>query len=280
LVRSLLYGCCQQLVLVLVAQILAKRPDRTGPQNTISRSWSCTFLAHTVLAKEYWTNYCKYVLGVRLLQQWTISLADLQRGHRLLCEFTQEFERLYYQRHADRIHFVQQSIHLLTHIASETIHIGPLLCYSQWTIETAIGNLGSKIRNDQDPYANIAQWGILCAQINSILAMFPHLNLCNDLDKLNSFPRGAKDLRQGYALLCVCQRTAKPVEEAEANTILRYWRENGWPNLDDWPQEVKRWSHLHLPNGQTACSRWYESQSSHSLWKMTCVKVHSSVLSH
>lgn len=45
-----------------------------------------------ILAKDYWMNYCKYVSGVRLLQQWTISPTNLQRGHKLLCEFTQEFE--------------------------------------------------------------------------------------------------------------------------------------------------------------------------------------------
>ena len=171
-----------------------------------------------ILAKEYWTNYCKYVSGIRLLQRWTISPADLQQGHKLLCEFTQEFEQLYYQRRADRIHFVRQSIHLLTHIASETIHIGPPLCYSQWTIETAIGNLGAEICNDQNPYANIAQQGVLCAQLNSILAIFPCLKLRSDSE--GSFPRGVKDLGQGYALLHACQKTVKPVKEEEANAIL------------------------------------------------------------
>ena len=225
-----------------------------------------------LLAKS-WQHY---VLGVCLLQQWTISPTDLQHGHRLLCEFTQEFEWLYYEQHPDCIHFVWQSIHLLTHIASETICIGPLSCYSQWTIETAIGNLGVEIHQDRDPYANIAQWGILCAQLNSILAMFPHLKLHKDL--MDSFPWGAKDLGQGYALLRACQKTAKPVKEAEASAILRYWEENGWPNLDDWPQEIKQWAHFHLPNGQTACSKWYESQSfpgTCRLRKTTCVKVHS-----
>ena len=234
-----------------------------------------------ILAKEYWMNYCKYVSGVRLLQRWIISPADLQCGHKLLCEFTQEFEHLYYQRRADRIHFVRQSIHLLTHIASETIRIGPLSCYSQWTIETAIGNLGAEIRQDHNPYANIAQRGILRAQLNSILAMFPQLRVREDPE--DSFPRGAKDLGEGYALLRACQKTAKPVEEAEATVILRYWEEHGWPNLDDWPRNVKRWARLRLPNGQTARSRWYESQSSHGtrkLRKTTCVTVCSSSLSH
>jgi len=65
-------------------------------------------LLRHILAKEYWTNYCKYVSGVRLLQRWTITPVDLQRGHKLLCEFTQEFERLYYQRRAERIHFIEK----------------------------------------------------------------------------------------------------------------------------------------------------------------------------
>jgi hypothetical protein len=234
-----------------------------------------------ILAKEYWVNYCKYVSGVRLLQQWTISRDDLQRGHKLLCDFVQEFERLYYQRRADRIHFVRHSIHLLTHIASETVRIGPLSCYSQWTIETAIGNLGAEIRQDRDPYANIAQRGILRAQLNSISAMFPHIKL--RIDPEDSFPRGAKDLGHGYALLHACQRTAKPVGEAEANAILRYWEDKGWPNMADWPHNVKRWARLRLPNGQTARSRWYESQTSHGtrrLRKTTCVKVCSFTLSY
>lgn len=91
--------------------------------------------------------------------------------------------------------------------------------------------------------------------------MFPNVKLGIDSD--DTLPQGAKDLRQGYALLHACQKMAKPVEEAEARTILRYWEAHGWPNMDDWPQDVKRWARLRLLNGQTVCSRWYESQSSH-----------------
>jgi hypothetical protein len=222
-----------------------------------------------ILSKDYWANYCKYVSGIRILQKWSISPGDLQLGHRLLCEFTYEFERLYYQRRADRIHFMRQSIHLLTHIASETIRIGPLSCYSQWTIETAIGNLGEEIRQDRDPYANVAQRGVLRAQLNSIHAMFPHLSLGNG----DNLPRGAKDLGDGYALLRACQNIAEPVTDAEANAILKYWGEMSWPNQDDWPRAVKRWSRLQLPNGQRARSNWYESHSTRSLRKTTSVRV-------
>jgi hypothetical protein len=60
------------------------------------------------------------------------------------------------------------------------------------------------------------------------MAMFPHLKLGDD----NSLPSGAKDLEEGYALLCVYQTTAKPVTNTKVNVILRYWEEKGWPNLD------------------------------------------------
>ena len=228
-------------------------------------------LLRHILPRKYWINLCKYVSGVRLLQQWVISPADLRQGHRLLCEFVKEFEELYYQRRKDRIHFVRHSIHLLTHIASETVRAGPPACYAQWTIETAIGNLGNEIRQDRDPYANIAQRGVLRTQINSILAMLPHLSL----DKSNSLPRGAKDLGHDYIFLRPCEDIARQVTVAEANAILAYWEKKGWPNQDAWPRAVKRWAHLKLPNGQKAHSRWYESRSTRNLRKTTCVKVSS-----
>ena len=230
-------------------------------------------LLRHILPGKYWVNFCKYVSGVRLLQQWAISPADLQQGHRLLCGFVKEFEELYYQRREDRIHFVRQSVHLLTHIASETIRAGPPACYAQWTIETAIGNLGNEIRQDRDPYANIAQCGVLRAQLNSILAMLPHLSLHDT--EMGSLPRGAKDIGQGYTLLRPCEDIARQVTEAEADAILTYWEERGWPNQDAWPRAVMRWAHLRLPNGQKARSRWYESRSTRPLRKTTCVKVRS-----
>jgi hypothetical protein len=71
-----------------------------------------------------------------------------------------------------RIHFVRQSIHLLTHIASEMFHVGPLACYAQWTLETAIGNLGREIHQDHNMFANLAQHVVLHAQTNSLQAHF------------------------------------------------------------------------------------------------------------
>ena len=102
----------------------------------------CPVLFHHILPQKYWLNFCKLVSGVRLLQRHTITYDELIKGHSKLTEFIQEFKMLYYQRMESQIHFVQHSVHLLMHIAPETVHAGPLSCYAQWTLETAIGNLG------------------------------------------------------------------------------------------------------------------------------------------
>jgi hypothetical protein len=105
----------------------------------------CPTLLRHLLPQRYWRNLCKLVAGIRILQCPRISKKELILGHDLLICFAREFEDLYYQCKESWIHFVRQSIHLLTHIARETIHIGPLACYAQWTLETAIGNLGQEI---------------------------------------------------------------------------------------------------------------------------------------
>ena len=114
-------------------------------------------LFRLLLPEKYWINYCKLVSGVCLLQQHHISHEDLLKGHQTLMDFVCEFEDLYYQHKESCIHFVCQSIHMLTHITPGTIHASSLSCYAQWTLETAIGNLGQEIRQDQDLYANLTQ---------------------------------------------------------------------------------------------------------------------------
>lgn len=125
---------------------------------TLDKAWEfqiyfyglCPTLLMHLLPRKYWQNFCKLVAGIRILQRPRISKQDLLCGHDLLMAFAREFEDLYYQHKETRIHFVRQSVHLLTHIASETVRVGPLACYAQWTLETAIGNLGREIRQDRD----------------------------------------------------------------------------------------------------------------------------------
>jgi hypothetical protein len=106
-----------------------------------------TLLCH-LLPQQYWHNFCRLVARICILQHPCISKEELLLGHDLLMLFAQEFEELYYQHKESWIHFICQSIHLLTHIANKTFHVGPLVCYAQWTLETAIGNLGQEIQQD------------------------------------------------------------------------------------------------------------------------------------
>jgi hypothetical protein len=54
------------------------------------------------------------------MSQHHIEIEDLKSAHLALLEFVNEFELLYYQRRPERIHFVHQSIHALTHLAPLT----------------------------------------------------------------------------------------------------------------------------------------------------------------
>ena len=58
-----------------------------------------------VLPHKYWKNLCKLVHGCRILTQRRITGAQLQEAHSHLIQFIEEYENLYYQRRADRLHF-------------------------------------------------------------------------------------------------------------------------------------------------------------------------------
>ncbi|KAF8225224.1 hypothetical protein L208DRAFT_1067311, partial [Tricholoma matsutake] len=92
----------------------------------------------SILPEKYWQNFCKLTRGIQVMYQLKLSPEQIEEGNCLLCEFHKEFEDLYVQQCAEQIHLLRHSIHLLMHIEPETIHAGPLGCYAQWTMETAI----------------------------------------------------------------------------------------------------------------------------------------------
>ena len=199
-------------------------------------------LLHSILEYRYWRNYCKFVCGVLLLYQRKITPEHVRDAHRLLCEFAQEFEDLYVQRKPERMHFLRQSIHLLTHMGPETIRAGPLISYSQWTMESLIGNLGREIRQDKDPYANIAQRGLMRAQTIAIQNIVPGL-----LAVCDNIPAGSKVLGDGFILLHPHETMVVDVSPVEALAIMEFWDSQGWQNKDSWPRAIKRWARLRLP---------------------------------
>ena len=113
-----------------------------------------------LLPDEYYTNFCKLIRGIQLVHQHKITQGDVHKAHLALASFIQEFEIIYCQHKATRIHFVRPCLHSVVHLPSEVIHVGPPICSSQWTLERTIGNLGKEIKQHSNPFANFSQCGI------------------------------------------------------------------------------------------------------------------------
>jgi hypothetical protein len=209
---------------------------------------------HNVLPDKYWRNFCKLVYGFRIVNQHYIETKDLRQAHSALIKFILEFENLYYQRRVDRLHFVRQSIHGVSHFAPETVRVGPAVCSSQWTMERTIGNLSEEIRQPSNPYANLSKRGLIRSQINAIKAMVPDLE-----DPVNTLPRGAKDIGGGYILLRAMEQTSYRLRNCEADALGVYLVNTaGEYPPNDWCPSIIRWARLRLPNGQIARSAWKE----------------------
>ena len=209
----------------------------------------CPALLYGILPHDLWRNFCKFVAGFRIMGQYSITPAQLQCARNYLAEWENEFEILYYQRHADRIHFIRPCVHLTNHLASEAARVGSPICSSQWTMERTIGNLGQEIRQPSDPFSNLAQQGIRRCQVNALKAMIPDLDLTGEGDN----PRASEDLGNGYVLLPKCDKRPIKVHGPEAQIISQY---AGQPKI----LHIRRWGRLRLPNGQIAHSEFVESQ--------------------
>ena len=189
--------------------------------------------------------------GVRLLHQQSITKAELVRGHTLLVEFENGFELLYYQCKESRLHFCRQSIHALLHIGPEIPRLGPGVCYTQWTMEQTIGNLGQEIRQPSNPFSNLSERGVHRSQVNAITSILP------ELVREKPFPRISKDLGSGF-ILSMQDRIFHQVSNAEMEAIRVFYRAHNEIVADDWVCRVQKWARLQLPNLQFVRTAWRE----------------------
>ena len=204
-----------------------------------------------VLPEKYYKHFCKLVFGIRIVYQRSVSFNSLKQANVALLEYVIQFEELYYRRKIDRLHFIRQCLHSLTHLASESLRCGPLSGCAQWCMESAVGSFGREIRSHSKTFVNIANRGVLRAQINAIKARIP------DLEPEPSLPRGSFPFGDGYALLRATDSARRPVSDQEARAI----HTSGI--LDDSNQptgsvSVLRWARLLLPNGQVSRCVWKE----------------------
>ncbi|KAJ3756995.1 hypothetical protein EV360DRAFT_71506 [Lentinula raphanica] len=210
-------------------------------------------LLYGLLPEKYWMQYCKLAEGILLLLQEEIPPHEIVESNRCISESSTEFEELYVQRKATRIHFVRPSVHGPSHMPHEVLRIGPGIIYSQWTMERTIGNLGEEINQHSNPYANLSNCGIRRAQINALKAMIPDIE-----PSTKPLPRGAQNIGDGFVMLRARDSIARKVTEIETEAFRVYLEEQGVELDDDFEPHVVRWARIRLPNGQIARSRWKE----------------------
>ncbi|KDQ10224.1 hypothetical protein BOTBODRAFT_116094 [Botryobasidium botryosum FD-172 SS1] len=206
---------------------------------------------YRVLPDEYWAHFCKLVRYARLMYQHEISRDQVREGRELSVVFVREFETLYYQRKATRIHFCRQSIHNVLHLPPSVARVGPAPLASQYPMERTIGNLGQEIKQPSNPYANLSQRTVVRCQVNALKAMIPSLN--DDKPKL---PLTAIGLGGGYNLLHARDEYRRTIGGPEGLAICAHLQSQGESNT---VARLIRWARLQLPNGQIARSAWKET---------------------
>ena len=238
--------------------------DRTprNPAEKLSsgyKAWELLFyfyglgpgLFYGILPEPYYRHYCKLVVAIRIIYQRGIAFQQLELAHKDLLEWVFEFEHLYCQRKPERLHFVRQCVHSLTHLGPETHRLGPPSLYAQWTMERIIGIFGSLIKQPSNPFANLTEQAKKVAEINAITAMRP------DLEHSKHNPHGSIGISQGFLLLGPRDQKPYLLSPAEYTAVSTFY--SSLPNVETIPpRSVYRWGRLQIPTEQTARSHWKE----------------------
>ena len=201
-------------------------------------------LLRTVLPEPYWQHHCLLVRGVRIMSQRQLTQDQLQDALSTFTTYIEEYERLYYQRRPDRVHFVRQSLHTLIHLPFEAERVGPGCYTTQFTLERAIGELGGDIRLYSDPFSNVRKIAVRLASRNALQAIYPMF--APD----TVYPKGSIPLAQGFVLLRPRDRYRKTLQKLG-------------PKVAQVLAGIKRfhrWGRLALPNGQIARSLFSEQK--------------------
>jgi hypothetical protein len=214
-------------------------------------------LLRGILPHTHWTHFCKGVSVIRCFHQYELPREQIIARHKLAIEYVSEFETLYFQGMPERIHFVRQSVHVMTHLGPEALRVGPAPLYSQWPMERTIGNLGQEIKLHSNPYANLSERGLRRSQVNALKAMIPDLYDPQE-KREKKFPQGSFDLGDGYVLLRARDEYRHHLDGVAGQVIRAFLEEHNGPMPG--VLSVVRWARLRLPNGQIARSAWKEGR--------------------
>jgi len=210
-------------------------------------------LLYRILPQRYFTNYCKLILGIWLMNQHRITQENLCNAHLALLSFTEEFEDVYCQCMQTCIHFICPCMHLLVHLLCEVLRIGPPICSSQWTLERTIGNLGEEIKQHLNPFTNLSQRGIRRAHVNALIAIIPDLE--GNQNSGGDLPHGSKDIEDRFVLLHARDKHPECLRECKVDALNKFLSTSNTGRV-----AVRQWARLRIPTGQVCYSAWKELQ--------------------
>jgi hypothetical protein len=212
-------------------------------------------ILYGILPRPYWRNFCLLTSAVRLVLQRRITREQAVDIQNRLVTFVLEFEKLYCQRRANRMHFVRPCLHSLVHLGTEIVRLGPPNIYTQYTIERTIGILGGMVAQHSKPYETLANRGIHLSQTNTLIAMFPELS-----PGPTKPPQGSVDLGDGYALLPKKDKNPQLLRNPEAHALQSFFTDTDRHVQLPTNPRVTRWARLLLPNGQITRSLMKEGK--------------------
>ena len=233
-----------------------------------------------LLPPEHWRHLCKSVCAVRNLWEYEIPQAHLVRSRKLLNEATMDFERIYYKRDPDQLHFVRPVIHTLWHLPDQVYLHGLLVVCTQQPMERIIGQLGpagGETRQPSRPYANLSQRAARHVNVNAAQALMPSLDRAEVC--AIRIPRGAELIGNDFLLLRALERSYSVARPVEARAFYDYFRRTNpglieGKNCSDFKYVLCRWARMCLPNGMVVRSAWKEQLKPLNCLRMArCVKV-------
>ena len=131
-------------------------------------------------------------------------------------------------------------------MAPEVHRARPAIVTSQWTMECAIGDLGSEIRQPSNPFVNLSEHASLRCQINALTSILPELAPSKD-----PWPNGSIDLKDGYMLLRAREYGSSLMSESASLALEKYFKSVGQPIQNgNFRYCVVRWARLQIPTGQ------------------------------
>ena len=108
-----------------------------------------------------------------------------------------------------------------------------------------VGNLGREIHQHSNPFSNLSQCGLLCAQMNTLYSIIPTLSPAKKISEKD------EPLGDDYILLHAKEK-ARQLPQVEETFVRQYLTMCGYPLLAGTSFTLLKWAHVQLPNGQQA----------------------------